>query len=80
MNDYVGTYSHAPQTWEVFIKDGKLFMKFDGKEHPLTRTGDKKFTFGAQNENEVAFATGKSGKIDLIFTGLYGAKRVPADK
>ena len=78
MNDYVGTYSHAPQTWEVFIKDGKLFMKFDGKEYAMTKTGDKKFTFGAQNENEVVFAPGKSGKIDLIFTGLYGAKRVPA--
>jgi CubicO group peptidase (beta-lactamase class C family) len=80
MNDYVGTYSHAPQTWEVFIKDGKLFMKFDGKEHPMTRTGDKKFTFGAQNENEVVFVTGKSGKIDLIFTGLYGAKRITTGK
>ena len=80
MNDYVGTYAHAPQTWEVFIKDGKLYMKFDGKEHLLTKTGDKKFTFGAQNENEVAFVTGKSGKIDLIFTGLYGAKRTTAGK
>ena len=78
MNDYVGIYSHAPQTWEAFIKDGKLFMKFDGKEYAMTKTGDKKFTFGAQNENEVVFAPGKSGKIDLIFTGLYGAKRVPA--
>ena len=80
MNDYVGTYSHAPQTWEVSVKDGKLFMKFDGKEHPMTKTGDKKFTFGEQNENEVVFVTGKSGKIDLIFTGLYGAKRIPTGK
>ena len=80
MNEYVGTYSHAPQTWEVSIKDGKLYMKFDGKEHPMTKTGDKKFTFGAQNENEVVFVTGKSGKIDLIFTGLYGAKRITTGK
>ena len=80
MNDYVGTYSHAPQRWEVFIKDGKLFMKFDGKEHAMTKTGNKKFTFGAQNENEVVFAPGKNGKIDFIFTGLYGAKRVPAGR
>ena len=80
MNDYVGTYSHAPQTWEVFIKDAKLYMRFDGKEYPMTKTGDKKFTFGEQNENEVVFVTGKSGKIDLIFTGLYGAKRTSAGK
>ena len=80
MNEYVGTYSHAPQTWEVSIKEGKLYMKFDGKEYPMTKSGDKKFTFGAQNENEIAFAPGKSGKIDFIFTGLYGAKRVPTGK
>ena len=80
MNDYAGTYSHAPQTWEVSIKDAKLVMKFDGKEYPMTKTGAKKFTFGAQNENEVVFVTGKSGKIDLIFTGLYGAKRITAGK
>jgi CubicO group peptidase (beta-lactamase class C family) len=80
MNDYAGTYSHAPQTWEVSIKDAKLVMKFDGKEYPMTKTGAKKFTFGAQNENEVVFVTGKSGKIDLIFTGLYGAKRTTAGK
>lgn len=80
MSDYVGTYSHAPQTWEVFVKDGKLFMKLDGNEHPMTKTGDRKFTFGDRNENEVVFVTGKSGKIDLIFTGLYGARRVTAGK
>jgi CubicO group peptidase (beta-lactamase class C family) len=80
MNDYAGTYSHAPQTWEVFIKDAKLYMKFDGKEYLMTKSGDKKFTFGDRNENEIVFVLGKSGKTDLIFTGLYGAKRVPPGK
>jgi hypothetical protein len=77
MQEYAGSYSHAPQTWDVSVKDGKLFMKFDGKEHQMTKTGERKFTFGANNENEVVFAPGKSGKIDFIFTGLYAAKRVP---
>jgi hypothetical protein len=75
MNEYVGTYSHAPQTWEVSIKDGKLSMKFEGKEYPMTRSGERKFTFGAQNENEVVFVPNKSGKIEFLFTELYGAKR-----
>jgi CubicO group peptidase (beta-lactamase class C family) len=43
MNDYAGTYSHAPQTWEVSIKDAKLVMKFDGKEYPMTKTGEVYF-------------------------------------
>jgi hypothetical protein len=80
MNDYVGNYSHAPLTWEVFIKDGKLNLKLDGKEYLLTKSGDKKFTYGEQNENEIVFVPGKSGRIDFVFTGLYGAKRVGSPK
>jgi CubicO group peptidase (beta-lactamase class C family) len=76
MNEYVGTYSHAPQTWEVSVKDGKLYVKVDGAEHALTKSGERKFTFGAQNENELVFVPGKSGTIEFLFTELYGAKRV----
>lgn len=76
MKDYIGTYSHAPQTWEVSLRDGKLFMKFDGNEFAMTKSGARKFTFGAQNENEVVFVPGKSGRIEFLFTELYGAKRI----
>ena len=77
MQEYAGFYSHAPQTWEVSVRDGKLYVKVDGSEHHMTKSGDRKFTFGANNENEVVFVPGKNGKIEFIFTGLYGAKRVP---
>lgn len=76
MNEYVGTYSHAPQTWEVSVKDGKLYVKFDGKEHVATKSGERKFTFGEQNENEIVFVPGKDGKIGFLFTELYGAKKI----
>lgn len=76
MREYAGTYSHAPQTWEVSLRDGKLFMKFDGKEYAMTKTGERKFTFGEQNENEIVFVAGKSGKIEFMFTELYGAKKI----
>ena len=76
MNEYVGSYSHAPQTWDVSVKDGKLFVKVDGQEHAMTKSGDRKFTYGAQNENELVFVPGKNGKIELLFSALYGAKRV----
>jgi CubicO group peptidase (beta-lactamase class C family) len=76
MKEYVGVYSHAPQTWEVLLKDGKMFVKFEDKEYPATKSGDKKFTFGAQNENEVVFVRGKDGKIGFLFTELYGAKKI----
>ena len=76
MKEYIGTYSHAPQTWEVSLRDGKLFMKFDGNEYAMTKSGERKFTFGAQNENEVVFVPGKSGRIEFLFTELYGAKKL----
>jgi len=76
MNEYVGAYSHSPTTWEVSVKDGKLYVKFDGNEYALTKSGERKFTFGAQNENELVFVPGKDGKIGFLFTELYGAKRV----
>ena len=76
MNEYVGVYSHAPQIWDVSIKDGKLYVKFDGKDYPMTKSGERKFTFGEQNENELVFVTVKDGKIRFLFTELYGAKKI----
>jgi CubicO group peptidase (beta-lactamase class C family) len=74
MKEYAGTYSHAPQTWEVSLRDGKLFMRFDGKHYVMTKSGERKFTFGEQNE--VVFVPGKSGRIEFLFTELYGAKKI----
>ncbi|HKR11139.1 MAG TPA: serine hydrolase domain-containing protein [Pyrinomonadaceae bacterium] len=75
MDQYVGSYTHAPQTWEISVKEGKFFVKVDGNEHQLTRSGERSFTFGANNENELVFVPGKSGKIEYLFTQLYAAKR-----
>lgn len=76
MSAYAGVYSHVPQTWEVSVRDGKLYMKFDGNESAMTKTGERKFTFGAQNENEIVFVPGKDGKIKFLFANLYGAKKI----
>jgi len=58
------------------LRDGKLFMKFEGKDYAMTKSGERKFTFGEQNENEVVFVPGKSGRIEFLFTELYGAKKI----
>jgi len=76
MEQYVGSYSHAPETWDVSIKDGKLYVRVEGKEQQMTKSGERKFTFGEKNEEELVFVPGKSGKIEFIFMGLYSAKRV----
>jgi len=76
MSEYVGAYSHAPQLWEVSVRDDKLFLKLEGHEYQLTKSGERKFTFGESNENELVFVQGKDGKIQFVFSELYAAKRV----
>jgi CubicO group peptidase (beta-lactamase class C family) len=79
LDAYVGTYAGTTK-WEVYLKDGKLFVKNEGKDYALTAIGSRKFTFGDANENELVFVPGKNGKIDFVFSELYSAKRIAPAK
>lgn len=70
---YVGKFSHEPQTWEVFIKDGKLYFKEEGKDFELTKTGKDNFSY---EQGEVLFVPNEKGEFEHIFMGLYAAKRI----
>lgn len=70
---YAGRFAHAPQTWEVFAREGRLFFKEDGKEFPLTKTGKHKFTY---EQGELVFVPNARGKIEHLSTGLYAARKV----
>jgi CubicO group peptidase (beta-lactamase class C family) len=72
MRRYTGSYAHAPQTWEVFTKDGKLFLKEDGKDFELTKLGRERFGY---EQGEVLFVPDERGRIEHIFMGLYAARR-----
>lgn len=74
MKRYVGKYAHAPQTWEVFVKDGKLFLKEDGKDFELTKLGRERFGY---EQGELLFVPDERGAIEHIFMGLYAARRTP---
>lgn len=75
LTEYVGTYNGTTK-WEVYLKEGKLFVKNDGADYPLTWSAARKFSFGKENENELVFVPGRSGKIEFVFSELYSAKRV----
>ncbi|HJZ78962.1 MAG TPA: hypothetical protein VKD91_01410 [Pyrinomonadaceae bacterium] len=53
-----------------------MFVKNEGTEYLLTAKGERKFSFGRANENELVFVPGKSGRIEFVFSELYSAKRV----
>jgi hypothetical protein len=68
----IASAQNAPQIWEVFVKDGKLFFRENGKDFELKRAGKNKFAY---EQGEVIFLSGASGKIEHIFTGLYAARK-----
>lgn len=70
---YAGKYEHAPQTWEFFIKDGKLFVRQDGKEFELKKTGKDTFGFA---QGQFLFVPNEKGAMEHIFMGLYAARKV----
>jgi CubicO group peptidase (beta-lactamase class C family) len=73
MKRYVGKFVHAPQTWEVFTKDGKLYFKDEGKDFELTGTGRDRFAF---EQGELIFVPDAKGEIEHIFMGLYAARKI----
>jgi hypothetical protein len=73
MKRYVGKFAHAPQVWEVFIKDEKLFLKEDGKDFELNKTGKDRLSY---EQGEILFVPNERGEIEHIFMGLYAARKV----
>ncbi|HYP51513.1 MAG TPA: serine hydrolase domain-containing protein, partial [Pyrinomonadaceae bacterium] len=70
---YAGKFAHAPQTWEVFARDGKLFFRDEGKDFELSKTGKDRFAF---EQGELLFVTGAKGEIEHLFMGLYAARKI----
>lgn len=73
MRRYVGKFSHAPQVWEIFVKENRLHLKEDGKDFPLTKTGRDKFTY---EQGELIFVPNERGEVEHLSLGLYAARKV----
>jgi CubicO group peptidase (beta-lactamase class C family) len=73
MKRYVGKFAHAPQTWEVFTKDGKLYFRDEGKDFQLSKTGKDRFVF---EQGELIFVPDAKGEIEHLFMGLYAARKI----
>jgi CubicO group peptidase (beta-lactamase class C family) len=73
LTPYVGTFSHAPQTWKFTLRDGSLYAESEGKESKMTRSGHDEFV---SDQGQFLFVKDKQGKYSHIFMGLYAARRV----
>jgi CubicO group peptidase (beta-lactamase class C family) len=72
---YAGVYEHAPSRWEVFVRDGKLFVRSGDKENPLVHVAGHQFAAGAPGGESIVFVPNASGAFEHIFLGLYSARR-----
>lgn len=72
---FVGKFVNGPQTWEILAEGGRLVLKYQDSKEALTKTGEFRLSFGPTLENDIAFVSGKGGRAEYIFTGLYSAKR-----
>lgn len=71
---FAGVYMHHPQTWELFAKDGQLYLRYEKAEFPLKKIGERTFSY---SQGELVLVAGADGKIEHLFTGLYAAKKIP---
>ncbi|MGH9902912.1 MAG: serine hydrolase domain-containing protein, partial [Pyrinomonadaceae bacterium] len=71
--NFAGTYRNGPQTWDIILKEGKLYYRQREGEHLLTRTGKHRLSFGEQLGGDLVFVADTAGHIKYIFDGLYSA-------
>lgn len=74
-----GKYVNGPQTWEILAKDGKLFLRAEGEEQQLHKTGVQRLSWGTELEQDVIWLPGADGRAEYVFTGLYAARRATPD-
>jgi CubicO group peptidase (beta-lactamase class C family) len=73
--NFAGKYVNGPQTWEIIVKEGKLYYKQAGGDLELKQTGDYRLSFGSALENDLMFVPNSRGETEYIFDGLYSAKK-----
>lgn len=73
IKNFVGRYEHAPQSWEVYAKDGKLFVKANDKDFELKKMNKNEFEY---EQGGILFVPNERGEVEHIFMGLYAARRV----
>jgi len=79
MASYAGKYGQREISFEILLKDGKLFLKQGPSEMPIRKIGENRFSAappGNSRPMEFALVSGADGKSEYFHTGLRAAKRV----
>jgi CubicO group peptidase (beta-lactamase class C family) len=75
----VGKYGQREVSYEILVKDGKLFLKQGPNELPISKVGENRFSAtppGDSRPMEFALVPGVDGKAEYFHAGLRAAKRI----
>jgi hypothetical protein len=80
MANYIGKYVQRDVSFEIFVRDGKLFLKQgSGGELTISKVGENRFTAmapGSSNPMNFVLVPGADGKIEYFHAGLRAAKKM----
>ena len=78
MSEYVGVYNNGGDPVEIFIRDGRLFLRTGKSELQLSKIGERRFMMqepGATAPDQLVMLPDKSGRIAYIQVGSSALKR-----
>lgn len=77
MQRYAGTYANR-WSMDLFVKDGRLFLRRFGAELPVSKVGENRFSIqpeDAPQPQEFILVLGADGKPELLQMFLWGFRR-----
>ena len=77
--NYIGKYGQREVSSEIFLKDGKLFLKQGSNELPISKVGENRFTAtppGDASPLRFALVSGADGKAEYFHAGLRASRRL----
>ena len=83
ISEYVGIYRNTPESAELLLKQGRLVLKREDGEYPITKIGDHRFSIVKSSESEAeefVLVRGGDGKAEYLHMGRHALKRVQTGK
>jgi hypothetical protein len=79
MANYAGRYGQREVIFEIFVRDGKLFLKQGSSELEISKVGENRFAAtapGSSNPMNFVLVPGADGKTEYFHAGLRAAKKM----
>ena len=83
ISECVGTYTNKPESAEILLKEGRLVLKRENGEFPITKIGNYRFSFIKPSESkseEFVLVRGADRRPKYLHIGRHALRKVQAKK